>query len=81
MRLDDLADDDVVVALLDDAGDPAFDRGRCRIKDRRAGGTLVNGLTGELTVLELGRLEKGEGDALPSLPSMFKAKVLVFLTI
>src|SRR5690349_632565 len=26
VRLDDLADDDVVIALLDDAGDPALDR-------------------------------------------------------
>src|ERR1700731_1265518 len=57
MRLDDLADDDMVVTLLDDAGDPALDRRRCRIEDRRAGGTLVNGLPGELAVFELGRLE------------------------
>src|ERR1700751_2082989 len=53
MRVDDLADDDVVVALLDDAGHSALDRRRCRIEDRRAGRTLVNGLAGELAVFEL----------------------------
>src|SRR3984893_3124962 len=64
MRLDDLADDDVVVALLDDAGDSALDRRRCGIEDRRAGGALMDRLAGELAVFEFGRLEEGERDAL-----------------
>src|SRR5262245_38671006 len=42
--LDDLADDDVMVALLDDAGHPALDRRRGGIEDRRPGRALVNGL-------------------------------------
>src|SRR6516164_5369743 len=52
MRLDDLADDDVMVALLDDAGDLALHRRRCGIEDRRPGRALVNGLAGELAVFE-----------------------------
>src|SRR5271167_3090085 len=63
MRIDDLADDDVVVALLDDAGDPALDRGRCGVEDRCASRAFVNGLAGELAVFELGRLEESERDA------------------
>src|SRR5207237_3477181 len=50
MRLSDLADDNVVVALLDAAGDLAFDRGQRRIKDRRAVGALVDRLAAELAV-------------------------------
>ena len=61
MRVDDLADDDVVVALLDDAGDAALDRRRRGIEDRRPGRTFVNGLTAQLAALERGRLEEGEG--------------------
>src|SRR5271169_6620753 len=50
MRVDDLADDDVVVALLDDAGDLALDRRRSRIEDWDPGRALVNGLARELAV-------------------------------
>src|SRR6516225_7785919 len=64
MRLDDFADHDVVIALLDDAGDPALDRRRGGIEDRGSGRALVNGLTAQLAVLELGRLEEGEGRSL-----------------
>src|SRR6516162_4983247 len=67
MRVYDLADDDVVVALLDDAGDLALDRGRCRVEYRYAGRALMNRLTRELAVFELGRLEEGESDAFPVL--------------
>src|SRR6516164_2630231 len=62
--LDDLADDDVMVALLDDAGNAAFNRCRGRIEDRRSGGALVNGEAAQLTVFQFGRLEEGEGSSL-----------------
>src|SRR6516225_8195461 len=41
MGLDDFADDDVMIALLDDAGDTAFDGSECRIEDRGSGRALV----------------------------------------
>ena len=53
VRLDDFGDDDVVVALLDDAGDLALDRGEGGVEDRRAVRALVDRLAGELAVLEL----------------------------
>src|SRR5205807_8080565 len=52
MRFGHLADDDVVVALLDDAGDLAFDGGQGGIEDRRAVGALVDRLAGQLAALE-----------------------------
>src|SRR5260221_14207982 len=64
MRLGDLGDDDVVVALLDDAGYLAFDRGQRGIEDRRAVGGLADRLARQLAALELGRLEEGEGERL-----------------
>ena len=48
MRLDDLGDNDVMVALLDDRGDPAFDRGNRRIEDRRPIAGVTDGLAGDL---------------------------------
>ena len=59
MRFGDLADDDVMVALLDDAGDLALDRGQRRVEDRRAVGALVDRLTAEFAVCQLRRLEEG----------------------
>src|SRR4029077_20697592 len=53
MRIDDLADNDVVVALLDNAGDLALDRGWRRVEDWRSGRALVNGMAGELAAFEL----------------------------
>src|SRR5215472_15611494 len=79
MRLDDLADDDVVVALLDDAGNLALDRRRRCIEDRYPGRALVNGLTRELAVFELGRLEEGEGDRFAVLAQHVQCKGLRFL--
>jgi len=64
VRLGDLADDDVVVALLDDARHLAFDRGERGVEDRCAVAALVEGLAGELAAFERGRLEEGEGEAL-----------------
>src|SRR6516164_940340 len=61
MRVDDLADDDMVVALLDDAGDLALDRGRGCVEDRHSGRAFMDRLTGKLAVLQLSRLEEGEG--------------------
>src|SRR5262249_17826145 len=79
MRVDDLANDDVVVTLFDDAGDPALDRGRCRIEDRCPGRALVDGLAGELAVFELGRLEEGECDPLTVLAEHVQGKGLGIL--
>src|SRR6267154_4767682 len=64
MRLDDFADHDVVIALFNDAGDPAFDRSGRGIEDWGSGGAFVNGLTAQLAILELGRLEEGESSSL-----------------
>src|SRR5215813_15506015 len=63
MRVDDLADDDMVVALLDNAGDLALDCGWRRVEYRHSGRALVNGLAGELAAFELRRLEERKGDA------------------
>src|SRR5690242_9669581 len=51
MGLDDFADDDVMIALLDDAGDTAFDGSECRIEDRGSGRALVNSLAAQLAAL------------------------------
>ena len=37
MRLDDLADDDVVISQLDNGGHPTFDRARRIDQNRRSG--------------------------------------------
>src|SRR4029077_13027112 len=50
VRLGDLADDDVMVALLDDAGDLALDCSERRVEDRRAVAAFVDGLAGKLAV-------------------------------
>ena len=80
MRLDDFADHDVVIALFNDAGDPAFDRSGRGIEDWGSGRALMNGLTAQLAILQLG-LKKVKAAPFWSLPSMFKANALVFLTI
>src|SRR5712672_3641637 len=59
MRLGDLADDDVVVALFDDAGHLALDRGEGGVEDRSAVRALVDLLSGQLAAFELSRLEEG----------------------
>ncbi len=79
MRLDDLGDDDVVVALLDDAGDLALDRGQGGVEDRRAVRPLVDRLAAELAVWA--GLKNVKASPLCSLPSMLSVKFLVFLTI
>ncbi len=76
MRLDDLADGDVVVTLLDDAGELALDRRQRRIEDRRAVAALVDGLAGELAVFERGRLEEGERHPLVLLAEHVQGEVL-----
>src|SRR4051795_11647847 len=58
MRLGDLADDNVVVALFDDAGHLALDRGEGGVEDRRAVRALVDRLPGQLAAFELCRLEE-----------------------
>src|ERR1700733_11724866 len=50
MGLDHLADHDVMVALLDDAGDLTLDRARRIDQERRAGRALAVGLSADLAV-------------------------------
>src|SRR5204863_3268766 len=64
MRLGDFADHDMMIALLDDAGDLALDRGQRRVEDRRAVAALVDRLAAQLAVGHLRRLEEGDGEAL-----------------
>src|SRR5262249_52715547 len=64
MRLDHLADHDVMVALLDDAGDAALHGARCLDQQRRAGRALAIGLPAQLAILDVDRPEEGEGEAL-----------------
>ena len=81
MSLDDLADDDVMIALLDDAGDAAFDRGRCGVEDRDTGRALVDGLPAQLANLQLSRVEEVKAAPFWSLPSMFSGNVFSSLII
>ena len=55
MCVDKLADDDVMIAFLDDL---ALDTGRRVLKDRRAGGAEMEGLTRDSFAFDLGWLEK-----------------------
>ena len=59
--VDNLADDDVMIAFLDDL---AFDTGRRVLKDWRAGGVEMEGLTRDSLAFDLGWLEKTEGHTL-----------------
>jgi hypothetical protein len=67
VRLDDLADANVMVAPLDNAGDPALDRRRRGVEDRGCGRALADGLAAELAVLQCGRLEERKRRALLAL--------------
>ena len=59
--VDHLADDDVVVAALDDLDDPTLDRGDGVVEDRCAGRAGAVGLAADPLALFLDRLEEGEG--------------------
>src|ERR1700747_1678014 len=79
MSVDDFTDDDVMIALPDDAVATAFDRRRCGIEDRYPGRALVNGLPAQLAILQPGRLEKSEGGALLVLAEHVQRKFLLVL--
>src|SRR5215468_4124176 len=64
MSLDHLADHDVMVALLDDAGDAALHGARRVDQQRRARRALAIRLSGNLAILDVGRPEEGEGESL-----------------
>ena len=82
MRLDDFTDDDVMIALLDDAGDPALDGGQRGVEDRRAVVALVDRLTADnLPSSSLAGLKNVKAIPFCSLPSMLRTKLFVFLTI
>jgi hypothetical protein len=59
-----LGDDNVVVAEFDNLPNRQFHRRDGRIQDRAAIGAGVEVLAGQLAVLDLGRLEEGEGETL-----------------
>src|SRR5581483_8761704 len=59
--VDDLADEDRVIALLDGADQAALDVSRRVVQDRRAGRAGVEGLAGDGVAVALGRLEERKG--------------------
>src|SRR5262249_60878426 len=59
MRLDHFADHDVMVALLDDAGDAALHGARRVDQERHARRALAIGLPENLAILDVGRPEEG----------------------
>ena len=81
MGLDHLADDDVMIALLDDRGHAAFDRARRIDEDRRTGRALAVSLAAQLAVADVGRPEEREGETFCSLPSMLSANVFAVFTV
>src|SRR5690348_3684052 len=76
MGVDHFADHDVMVALLDDRGDAAFDRARRLGENWRAGRALAVRLATELAFADHGRLEEAEGHALVVLAEHVERKCL-----
>jgi hypothetical protein len=58
MRLDHLADDDVVIALFDNSRDAAFDRPHCVDQKRRPGRAAAERLAAELAIADIGGPEE-----------------------
>ena len=64
MRLDDLADDDVVISLLNNGCHTTFDRTGSIDENRRSRFALTEGLSTELAVAQVYRPKEGEGQIL-----------------
>ena len=79
VRLGHFGDDDVMVALFDDGGDAAFDGADGGIEDRGAVAAFMEGVAGELAVLQLRRFEEGEGAAFAVLSEHVGANLRVCL--
>ena len=64
MNAGNFAENGVMVADLGDMDDPAFDRCRRALEDRRTVGGLAERLAGQFAPVDLDGLEEGEGRAL-----------------